>query len=135
MAWKPRPSEKGGWRNLHRRRRPGLWRHASGEDATTVGPCAEFRADFPDDKIEKGGEIVLFGGRGVTKAPIAIVQGLGYQPDPIRYGGDHGWELGVRNGENAVWFRSPIWTRSIIWLQQVINTPEKVEILHFIALF
>src|ERR1700744_1748770 len=55
-----------------------------------VKPCAEFKADFPDDQIEQNGEIVELGGRNVAEAIADIFRKLGSHIEKIE--GDYrGW--------------------------------------------
>jgi len=60
-----------------------------------VKPCAEFRADFPDDHIEEDGEIVRFGGLNVAEAIADILVGFGCTVEGIA-GDFRGWWCGFR---------------------------------------
>jgi hypothetical protein len=67
---------------------------------TKLRPCATFRADFPDDQVEEDGDIVRFGGHGVTEAIAAILKGAGYTvSSPLEYRGEMGWAFDVVRGE------------------------------------
>jgi hypothetical protein len=57
----------------------------------TVKPWAGFIADFPDDTVEEGGDITLFGGRNVAVAIRDILTRLGCQVSEPDYGEAHGW--------------------------------------------
>ena len=90
-----------------------------------IRPLAELRADFPDDQIEQGSEIVQFGGRGVAQAIADIFENLGYEVFSPEHAGEHGWDFRVRKGR-TLWIQvtdlddhfvlltediTPIWTR------------------------
>jgi hypothetical protein len=61
-----------------------------------VPAWAGFVADFPDDQVERGGDIQVFGGRNVAAALGGIFHGLGCdrvsEPEPS---GVMGWEFDV----------------------------------------
>jgi hypothetical protein len=59
-------------------------------------PCATFQADFPDDQIEEDGQIIRFGGQGVTQAIASIMTHAGYSvSSPLEYRGEMGWAFDV----------------------------------------
>jgi hypothetical protein len=60
-----------------------------------VKPWAGFIADFPDDQVEEGGEITLFGGRNVAEAIGEILTGLGCRVSAPEYADLHGWDFDV----------------------------------------
>jgi hypothetical protein len=70
-----------------------------------VRSCATFTADLPDDQIEneEGTSIVQYGGKSVAEAIGAVLKRLGCVVDPVRYGGDHGWELDITCGKRRLW--------------------------------
>jgi hypothetical protein len=59
---------------------------------------AEFTADFPDDQVDDGEEIVVFGGRGVAEAVTEILRRLDYEVFPPVHVPPYGWRLGVSVG-------------------------------------
>jgi len=58
-----------------------------------VKPWAGFIADFPDDQVEGGGRIILFGGRNVAVALAEILVGLGCRVSAPEYAELHGWDF------------------------------------------
>lgn len=70
-----------------------------------IRPCAEFRADFPDDMIEEDGEIVQFGGRGVAEAIAALLQALGYDVSTPEHQHEHGWDFEVKTQGRRIWIQ------------------------------
>jgi len=68
-------------------------------------PCAEFRAEFPDDQVEDETDIVQFDGRGVAEAVTLILRGLGYDVSPPEDQQEHGWDFNVRSRDGRVWLQ------------------------------
>ncbi len=68
-----------------------------------VRPCAEFRADFPDDQIEDEHDIVEFGGRGVAEALAGILRTAGYDVSAPEHQHEKGWDFEVTQARRRVW--------------------------------
>lgn len=68
-----------------------------------VRPWAGFIADFPDDQVEEGRNIVLFGGRNVATALGEILTGLGCEVSPPEYAELHGWEFDLSYKGRRFW--------------------------------
>ena len=66
---------------------------------------ALFLFDFPDDQIEDGHDIVVFGGRGVTDAIAQMIRGLGYQVSAPQDEDFKGWSLNVSDRRSEFWLR------------------------------
>ncbi len=67
-----------------------------------IRPCAEFRADFPDDQIwDDDNNVVQFGGRNIAEALGTILQGQGYEVLSLEEHPEHGWDfvVGLNAGE------------------------------------
>ena len=70
-----------------------------------VRQTAEFKTDFPDDQIEKDGEIVRFGGANIAAAIGDMLGSLGAEVgDPI-YAEENGWELDIKYKGRNPWCR------------------------------
>lgn len=66
-----------------------------------VPPWAGFVADYPDDQVESGGDIQVYGGRNVALALAEIFTGLGCRRvSDIKSEGDQGWAFDVYDGGN-----------------------------------
>src|SRR5207302_7238744 len=74
-----------------------------GGDAVKVKPWAGFIADFPDDQVEDGGDIKLFGGRNVALAIGEILTGLACRVSAPEYAELHGWEFDVYYQDRLFW--------------------------------
>ncbi len=70
-----------------------------------IFPHAEFRADVPDDAVEKGDDIVVFPGRGLAEIIAGMLTRLGYDVSPPDHAHEHGWELDARRGGRRVWLQ------------------------------
>jgi len=70
-----------------------------------VRPDALFLFDFPDDTIEDGRDIVVFGGRGVTDAIAQMIRRLGYQASAPQDEDFKGWSLDVSDQSSEFWLR------------------------------
>lgn len=70
-----------------------------------VRPDAEFLYDFPDDQIEDGHDIVMFGGRGVTEAIAKMIRELGYQVSAPQDEDFKGWSLDISDRRSEFWLR------------------------------
>ena len=68
-----------------------------------IYPNAEFAADFPDDMVEKDGEIVQFPGRNVAEALAGMLRAKGYQPSPLLDEAQRGWSFEVPVERRRVW--------------------------------
>lgn len=66
---------------------------------------AEIIADFPDDQVEEGDEVVLFGGRNVAEAIGEILTGLEYSVSPPVHRYEHGWDFKVTSEGKRVWMQ------------------------------
>jgi hypothetical protein len=71
----------------------------------TIRPTAEFVADFPDDCVEEGDDIIVFGGRGCTEAIGAALRALGYQVAEPQPEDEHGWTLEAWKGRYKCWLQ------------------------------
>jgi hypothetical protein len=69
----------------------------------TIKPWAQFRADFPSDIVEEGGQIVQFGGRNVAEAMAEILRSLGCKVSEPINAEEHGWELDIRCEQIPLW--------------------------------
>jgi hypothetical protein len=68
-----------------------------------VKPWAGFIADFPDDQVEDGGDIKLFGGRNVAVAIGEILTGLGCRVSAPEYAELHGWDFDAYYQDRRFW--------------------------------
>jgi hypothetical protein len=71
----------------------------------SIRPCAIFHADFPDDQIEHGRDIIRFGGRGVTTAIAGMMADLGYSVSKPEHEGEHGWTFEVNDNGRRLGFQ------------------------------
>jgi hypothetical protein len=66
-----------------------------------VPPWAGFVADFPDDQVEAGGDIRVYGGRNVALALGEVFAGLGCSRIAEPWSVDEmGWEFGFEYGDH-----------------------------------
>jgi hypothetical protein len=66
---------------------------------------AEIIADFPDDQVDEGDEVVLFGGRNVAEAIGAILTELDYSVSPPVHRHEYGWDFEVTSAGKRVWMQ------------------------------
>ena len=64
----------------------------------TVRRWVRFETTLPDDHIEDEKDIVQFGGKTVAEEIAKIISRLGWAPDDVEYGGEHGWWFTVNVG-------------------------------------
>jgi hypothetical protein len=64
---------------------------------------AELAVNFPDEQVEKDGQIIDLGGRTAAESISEILRGLGYDASPPEYAGDHGWDLNVYVDRKRIW--------------------------------
>ena len=102
-----------------------------------VRPWATFMADFPDDQIEDGHDIVRFGGLGVTEAISEILRKIGCTVSEPIYANEHGWELDVSINSRTIWCQVTdidefyLCFRATSWLDTILkrHNPDYVETL------
>src|SRR6185437_6076610 len=66
-------------------------------------PWAGFIADFPDDQVERGGDITVFGGRNVAVAIGEILTQLGCQVAAPEHAELHGWDFDAYYKDHRFW--------------------------------
>ena len=64
---------------------------------------AEFRADFPDDRIEENGEIVRTPGLNVATELSEMLRKAGYAVEPPEPHSYYGWSFIVRADDRRIW--------------------------------
>ena len=69
----------------------------------TVKPWAGFIADFPDDTVEEGGDITLFGGRNVAVGVGEILIQLGCRVSAPEYAELNGWDFDLYYRDRRFW--------------------------------
>lgn len=70
-----------------------------------IRDTAEIIADFPDDQVYEGDEVVLFGGRNVAEAIGAILTELDYSVSPPIHRHENGWDFEVMSEGKRVWMQ------------------------------
>lgn len=95
-----------------------------------VPPWAGLVADFPDDQVESGGDIQVYGGRNVALALTEIFTGLGCRRvSDIESEGDQGWAFDVYDrGNHRFWCRVQSF-HPVFWLlfEDVSNSKKGAE--------
>ena len=64
---------------------------------------AAFSADFPDDWVMEGDEVVEFPGRAVATAIAALLRAKGYAVSDPEHQGENGWDFAVDHGKASIW--------------------------------
>lgn len=72
----------------------------------TVRRYAEFRADFPDDQIWDGDDVIQTGGKAVAQAIADILAGLGCVIEDLEDQAGHGWECRFSSQGLALMFHA-----------------------------
>jgi hypothetical protein len=70
-----------------------------------IRPCAEFRADFPDDMIEEDGEIVQFPGRAVAETMSEMLRNIRYGATAPEHQQENGWDFDVKIQKRTIWIQ------------------------------
>lgn len=83
----------------------------------SVLPWAGFIAEFPDDQVEEGGDIEVFGGRNVALTLGDILRGIGCENvSPPGYDGENGWVFNFDYGRGHSFFCQITSLHPAFWL-------------------